>query len=255
MEVISHRGRTSPHELGNSLRSFISAYNLGVTGIETDISFTADKRIIIYHPDSTKPNLADMKWRDIDKSVFKVMQLNDFLSLLKSFSDTFCCLDIKQNSEELVKKAVEMVLDKGLQNRIYFTAFEKKARWITIESHAGLLLLAKKIYPKTKIQIITTTSWNLLEVADKYNPDAMSIGWLLEPLPVRLITKSLFKAKVRTLNFKKQISEIQRRGTKIWAGIFNDPEDMNYFVDLGVDGIFTDSPGTVFELIEKKKIP
>lgn len=254
MEVIAHRGRILPYEFGNSLKSFISAHNLGVSGIETDISFTADKKIIIYHPGSTRPNLVDMTWNDIDKSIFDVMSLSEFLELLKSLPNITCCLDIKQNSNELVEKAVEMVLDKGLHHRVYFTAFEKRARWMTIESDVKLLMLVKDICPNVKIQIISTTSWNLLKLADKYLPDAVSIGWLQEPLPLKLVTKSLFKVKAKTLNFKRQIAEMQKRGIKIWAGIFNDQKDMSYFVDLGVDGIFTDCPDTVFELMKNKKI-
>jgi len=255
MEVIAHRGRISPHEFGNSLNNFISAYNIGVNGIETDISLTADKKIIIYHPGSTRPDLTKMNWNDINSSIFKVMNFSEFLNLLKSLPNISCCLDIKQNRRELVIKAVETVLDEGLQNRIYLTAFEKRARWLTIESDVKLLMLAREIDPSVKIQLITTTSWNLIKLADKYHPNAMSIGWLLEPLPIRLVTKSLFKIKSKTLNFKRQIKELKSRGIKIWAGIFNNPEDMKYFIDLGIDGIMTDSPKTVFELIEKKKSP
>lgn len=255
MEVWSHRGRTLPDEFGNSLKSFLTAYNLGVTGIETDISFTIDEEVIIYHPGSTEPNLVRMSWRDIENSIFNVIDLNTFLNLLAACPGIMCCLDIKQYSEELVRKAVEAVVEKGLEDRIYFTAFQKRMPWLTIESDGKLLVLAKEICPRIKTQLIVTWPANLPKLAEKYRPDAMSFGWLQEPSSLRFISKVLFKMNAKRVNLKKQIEEVKQRNIKVWAGIFNDPQDMLYYMDLGVNGIFTDNPRLLFDLIANKKIP
>ena len=126
-----------------------------------------------------------------------------------------------------------------------------------IESDGKLLLLAKEICPKVKTQLIVTWPANLPKLAEKYQPDAMSFGWLQEPAYVSFISKALFKANAKRVNLKKQIEEVklQGKGIKVWAGIFNEPEDMLYYMDLGVDGIFTDNPKLLFDLIENKKIP
>ena len=237
MEIWSHRGRTSSDELGNSFRNFMTAYYSGVAGIETDISLTADKKIIIYHPGSTRPDLALMNWRDIKNSIFNnVADLNAFLNLLSGLSGIKCCLDIKQNSEELVEEAVKSVLRKKLKDRIYFTAFQKKISRLGIESDGQLLLLTKEICPTAKTHLIAIWPSNLLELAEKYNPDMISFGWLQEPRLNKLVSKTLFKIIAKKTNLAEQIKEIKNRGIKTLAGIFNDPKDVLYFSDLGVDG-------------------
>lgn len=261
MEILAHRGRTSPHELGNSLKNFISAYNLGVTAIEADLSFTADKKAIIYHPASTDPNLVNMNWRDIDNSVFNVMDLRSFLGLIKSFSNIICCLDIKQNSEELVKKAVEMISYNGLQNQVYLTAFQKRSRILNFETGGELLIHAKRLNPDIRTHLIATLPFNLTGIVKKYNPDAISFGWL----PNHKVSQIFFKMLVKPFaDLENQIKEVKKMGiakkmeVKVWAGIFNTTEDMEYFAHLGVDGIMTDNAilGMKFKReLDSKKTP
>lgn len=249
MEIWSHRGRASPNELGNSLKSFITAYGLDVTGIEADICFTTDNRIIVYHPESTNPDLAKMSWNDIDKSIFNVLELYEFLDLIKSFNGTKCCLDIKQNSKRLALEAAEMIIRKGLQNLVYLVAFQRRIPALKIETDGQLLIDIKEIYPEIKTNIMATFPFNLEATVEKYGADMISFGWVEDSLT----TKAFFKFIVKPFaGLKEQIAQVRQRGVKVLGGVANNPDKILYLKNLGVDGIVTDNPKLVFELTKTK---
>lgn len=244
MEVWAHRGRTSPTELGNSSKNFISCYSLGVTGIETDVSLTADGRMIIYHPGSTYPNLTKMNWHDIDWSIFDVMTLSQFLNSLRAYKKLSCCLEIKSDSKKLIEQIVGDIEYRGLEERVFITAFQKKINlpFISTESDGESLLYAKKLNNKIKTHLIANWPSNLPKIAEQYSPDMISFGWLQEPRAVRLISGSIFTILVKTRNFREDIKKVKAMGIKVIGGIVNDARSMDYLIDLGVDGIMTDNP-------------
>ncbi|MBI2065162.1 MAG: glycerophosphodiester phosphodiesterase [Candidatus Yanofskybacteria bacterium] len=256
MEVWSHRGRTSQKQLGNSYTGFLSLNNMEITGIETDICLTKDREVIIYHPKSVTPDPKLLTLEEIRYSIFDIMDLDLFLLYLK-YSQVCCCLDIKQNSNHLVEMAVEAIVRHGLQDRVYLTAFQKSMDCppFNIESDGQLLILAKRICPEIKTHVIVAWPYDLLKIADKYQPNAISIGWLLEPPVVGLMSRTIFKTLSSVVNLSEQIEKIKLRGIRVLAGVFNNPEDMLYFASMGVDGIMTDEPKILIDLIKAKKIP
>ncbi len=243
MEIWSHRGRASPNELGNSSNNFMASHHLGVTGVEKDVSLTADERIIIYHPGSTYPDLTKMTWRDIEDSIFDVMTLSGFLNLMRSYREILCCLDLKHNSKKLVEEIVWEIGYRGLEERVFLTAFQQKIRipFISTESNAHLLLQAKRIDNRIKTHLIANWPINLPKLAEQYHPDMISFGWLQEPRPMRIVSRNLFKLLVTTRHFRDDIKKVKGMGIKVLGGIVNDIDSMRYLADLGVDGLMTDN--------------
>ena len=254
MEIWAHRGRSEINELGNSLKNFIASYRLGISGIETDVCFTADWKAIIYHPGSTKLkqyktklDLTSLTWPVINNSIFNVMDLDSFLDLATTLDDLQFCIDIKQDSLYLVETVVKAVTDRGLQNRVYLTAFQCQIPGFGLESNAGLLLNAKEINPTIKTHMIAVWPSNIVKLVKKYKLDAISFGWL----PDSFISKRLFKLLVfDEFKLRDQIMEVQKMGIKVWAGIFNKEDDLVYFIKSGVDGIFTDRPLELKRLLQ-----
>ena len=247
MEIWAHQGRSEIDELGNSFKNFIASYRLGISGIETDVCFTADWKAIIYHPGSTKPDLTHLTWPVISNSIFNVMDLYSFLDLATTLNDLRFCIDIKQDSLYLVEIVVKAVTDRRLQNRVYLTAFQCQIPGFGLESNAGLLLHAKEINPTIKTHMIAVWPSNIIKLVKKYRLDAISFGWL----PDSFISKRLFKLLVfDEYKLRDQIMEVQKMGVKVWAGIFNKEDDLVYFIKSGVDGIFTDRPLELKRLLQ-----
>lgn len=104
MEIWAHRLRISPIDFGNSLAGLRMLRQMRVAGVEADISFSRDKEIIIYHPGAMKPDLTTLSWQEIISIKFSIISLEDLLEFMRVKPGMKCCLDLKQNSKELVKK-------------------------------------------------------------------------------------------------------------------------------------------------------
>ena len=239
MKILAHRGRASPRMPGNNLDDFDETVRLGVDIIETDISLTTDNVPIIYHPGSTYPDCTSYNWTELitlRKKLPAFTTLNELIRFLLVNPQISICLDIKIHSLKLVKKIVDRIALESLEDRIYLTAFQKRLPWLGFETGGELLIHAKELNPRIKTHLIVTLPHNLLSLADKYQPDAMSFGIF----PDRKISRWLFKFIDDSTDLKKQIRELKKEKIKVWAGILNTIESMKYFADLGIDGIMTD---------------
>lgn len=251
MEIWAHRLKVDPIDFGNSLTGLRMLRQMGVDGVEADISFSKDKEIIIYHPGALKPDLISLTWQEIVSTRFPVITLQDLLEFMITKPRMKCCLDIKQNSKALVKKAVETITWHGLEDEIYLTAFQKRIPVLGLESGRELLEYAKEIYPEIQTHIIATWPNNLPWLIKTYRPNIVSLGWLPQPFTVNLISKAVYQFMTLTIDLRSQVKEIRDLGVKVLGGIVNDPEDMTYFEDLGIDGIMTDSPYQAMQFFKK----
>ena len=129
MEIWVHRGKINPADLGNNLDSFRTVHDLGATGIETDISFTSNRKVIIYHPGSLNRNLNSFSLHEIKNMSglpFPILTLENLLEFMLSLPDFQCLLELKQDSRELIEAVVELISKAGLEKRILLTSFQRK---------------------------------------------------------------------------------------------------------------------------------
>ena len=256
MEIWAHRGRLIPGLPGNTLLDFQEAYELGVHGIETDVCFTAldedgTQQTIIHHPyPKDANNQSNIKWSHfIFRPKIKVLRLDNFLAFLKIHPTVYCCLEIKQKNINLVDEIVDAIIENHLEERIYITAFQTRIAWLGLETSGKLILRARTRNPRIKTHLIATFPFSLPALAQKYNPDIISLGWLLESKLSIWLFKKFF---IKIVNLKRQINQVQDMGIKIIGGIVNDREGFEYFANLGVNGIMTDNSIAAMEFIKTK---
>lgn len=244
MEIWAHRGRLIPNLPGNTLLDFQEIYELGIHGIETDICFTApdedgSQEPIIHHPDP----------KDGDNPKINFLSLGNFLAFLKVHPTLSCCLEIKQEDENLVDKIVDAIIENRLEEKIYLTAFQTKIAWLGLETSGKLLLRARVRDPRIKTHLIAAFPFYLPALARKYNPNIISVGWLPES---KLSIWFFKKVLAKTVDLKRQIKQVQDMGVRVIGGIVNEEIGFEYFANLGVDGIMTDNSIAAMEFIKTK---
>lgn len=146
---------------------------------------------------------------------------------------------------------MELVTLSGLESEIYLTAFQKRMPVLGLESGRELLEYAKEIFPEIKTHMIVAWPNNLPRLVKAYRPDIISLGWLTEPFTIKLMSKALYQFMTLTVDLKSQIKDVREMDVKVLGGIVNNPDDMTYFEDLGVDGIMTDNPYEALKLFQK----
>ena len=133
MQLIAHRGLTNKDIKENTLNSFINALNNGYEGIELDIRYTKDKKIVIHHDifinrtSNGKGKLSNLTYKELKKYNFgtkkhpsKIPLLSD---IINKISNTIIFIELKDNinKEELYK-----ILSKNKSNKYYICSFNKK---------------------------------------------------------------------------------------------------------------------------------
>lgn len=134
MRVIAHRGFWNTEGAAqNSRASLQNAINLGCYGSETDIWITTDGHLMVNH-DATLGGvrLENSTYEQVKNLTLsngeKIPQLSDFLDILEKGGSTKLIIEIKTHTDEnrgkaAVKAAVEMVKNRGLQEKVEYIAF------------------------------------------------------------------------------------------------------------------------------------
>lgn len=245
MEIWAHRGRLIPTLHGNTLLDFQEAYELGVSGIETDVCFSnpeenGSQKPIIHHPCGEEEDNFCQKPK---------LGLDNFLAFMRVHTSLLCLLEPKINSEELIDAIVSKITEYGLEDRIYITVSQMRIPFVGLEVSTKLIARARSRNPKIKIHIIAMFPFSLPALARKYQPDIISVGWLPDSR-LSILLFRIFLMKI--LNLERQIEQVQKMGIKIIGGIADDKENFTYLTSLGVDGIMTDNSIAAMEFTKDK---
>lgn len=233
-KVIAHRGYwTAPGSAQNSLTSFIKADSVGVYGSEIDVWLTGDDRLIVNHDRVYKGTDIDMEKapaREITQIVLpngteNIPTLDAYLELVASKPDTRLILEMKSlsdlNREDLAAAKIVKALRKhGVLERTDIIAFSINA-----------CLAFEKLVPDTRIYYL--------------NGD-------LPPKSVKKLGLSGIDYSMKTLRKHPQwVKQAHDLGLEVNVWTVDSKEDMQYFIDLGVDYITTDYPERLQALLKK----
>lgn len=223
--VFIHRGMNYGF-VENSTEAFQKTLKLGFRSVETDIRYTKDKKLVVFHDESCErllgisDTLKNLNFSQIQKHKLlfkgkktenKVLLLDDFLS---QYNDSLTMyLDIKQKERWIA----DSLLVKLEQHKAYQT---------TLIASTDFWFVA---YLKLKNKKIQT-------VLEGFNAGK---GWLLFFIPARVkpdfYSGFLHKTTAKHLRFLKQINYLNRR---MVYGV--DSTNINQVFELGIQHIIVD---------------
>ena len=227
--IIGHRGAKG-HIVENTLESIEKAMELGVDGIEIDIFKCKSGELIVFH-DKTLNRLTDAKGLieslDIDSirkikilNKFKIPILNEVLDLIDG--KVFLNIELKgSETAHPINNIIKIYIEKG--------------NW-TSEKF-----------------IVSSFNWKELENFYKYNKQVpIAVLTDADPLDALSIAGKL-RAKAINPGYKslnsKNVKKIHEAGYEVYPYTVNKKENILKLISLNVDGIITDFPERVREVI------
>ena len=236
--IIAHRGgaKLAPE---NTLASFDNAIALGVDMIEIDVHLSKDAEIIVIHDETLNRTtngsgeIKDLTLHDIKKydagswfgEDFKNEKVPTLAETLQTINGQCKLLiEIKGGDERYP----------GLEEKIIQTIKEHNAtKWVIVQSfNKNSILRIKEMYPELMTYYLLGRNFNEFysEISDQ-----MSKGNNVEREfnGVAPHYKSLDKNKVAFLH---------NAGYGVFTFTVNDKSDMQKVIEIGVDGVITDSP-------------
>lgn len=229
--VLAHRG-ASGSEPENTLRAFETAYQMGADGLELDVFLTKDKQLVVTHNNNTA--LLTGKKHLIRKTDFKNLRKLDFgkkekiPTLAEVFDQClkkFSVINIEIKSTGLRTDGIEKRLAELIKTY-------KCSDQVIISSFNPLNLLRfKRLLPKVRLgyllcqeQTLIARNWRMIN--------------LVKPYSLHL-DQNLYRQK-------KFHSFFDFPRVYLWT--VNTVEQMQFWLDKGVEGIITNYPDKLVKL-------
>jgi glycerophosphoryl diester phosphodiesterase len=250
-EVIAHRGgaRQWPAE---TLFAFEHAIKQGVDIIEMDVRATADGELVLMHngtvDDTTggqgrvdELTLAQIKsldagytWTDDGGKTFPFrgqgITIPTLREVFEKFPDARMNIEIKQKKPSIIEAFAGLIREHAMQDNILVASF-----W------DGAMDDFREACPEVATSASTPEALRFytlhhLSGESTYRPDTDSLQVRSELASLNIITRDF-------------VETAHRFDLKIHGWTVNEPAEMNRLISLGVDGIITDRPLRLLELL------
>ena len=225
---IGHRGAPAlAHE--NTLASFTKAVETGMSGVELDVQYSADKQLVVFHDWDLKTlNGSDKKIEKLPYSEIEKISLNDDennkIPLLGEVLDVLskkCIIVVEIKSTHILNTGIE----KNVLDILNNYNFEQNC--IISSFNPVILCRIQKLNPN----ILTAFLWS------KTDPQFI----LNSPLWVWLCRPDVFHADLEYLD-KNLMNWIHRKKMSVLTFTVKTQSDLSKAKQLGVDGIIMDDP-------------
>ena len=230
--ISAHRGG-SIEAPENTIESFVYSLEIGSSYIETDVQLSSDGIPYIFHDD----DLSRLFGKDIifnslhSDEINKLMLFDKYKiptleSTLIKFPNTLFQIDVK--TDEVVLPALEVIKKTNSINNVCIASFSSKR-----------LKQVHDLYPEICLSMGPNEVLKLL---------LASYGLYKKKVPGNCLQIPIYQygIKLVTRRFIRYIHEI---GLKIHVWTINDEDTMQKLIDLGVDGIITDRPKALKDLL------
>jgi glycerophosphoryl diester phosphodiesterase len=237
--AMAHRGGAIEH-LENSMPAFEASVALGYRYLETDVRVTADGVLVAFH-DATLERvtdrggrLEDLSWSEVAEARIggrePLVRLED---LLGTWPDVRFNLDIK--AAGVLAPLVRLVRRMSIVDRLCLGSFSD-----------ARVAAARRLFGPSMCTALGPRGVAALRLSS-YSPRAaglvrMSAGCAQVPLQLG----------GRALVDERFIAGAHARGLQVHVWTVDTPAEIASLLDLGVDGIMTDRPALLREVLEER---
>lgn len=251
--VIAHQGGEGLRP-SNTLLAFDNAVALGVDVLETDVHSTRDGVLVLIH-DDTVDRTTDGAGRVNDLTLEEIKQLdagnywtNDdgqtypyrgqgvriptLEEILTAHPQMRFNIEIKQREPSIANSLCETLRRHGLTERTLVASF-----------HGQAMTEFRAACPEVATSMVED------EIRPFYILNLLFLGGLFNP-PGEAFQVPEYSGERHVLT-PRFVRAAQDNGIAIHPWTIDDPADIRRFVDMGVDGIITDRPDVMLQVLEE----
>jgi glycerophosphoryl diester phosphodiesterase len=230
--VLAHRGWTGSGAVENTLGAFASAWDLGITHLETDVHVTADGVCVLWHDDDLR-RLTGRRARDATLAELRALDLGSgarvttLAELLDALPDAKLNVDVKGRDAPAAVARVIRAAD--AVDRVLVTSFSGRRRraavsllpGVATSADAGRLVLA-----------VVGARLGLAAVVRHALRGLDAVQMPCRVLGIRTVSPAMVARLARAV-----------REVHVWT--VDDPDEALRLADAGVHGVVTDRPDLV----------
>lgn len=224
----------------NTMRAFERTVRLGFSHIETDVHATADGRLVVFH-DDTLDRLTDLRGPVSALTYDRLKQARvlgtEPIPLLEDVLDAWpemrFNIDVKE--EEAIAPFARVLERAGAHDRVCVASFDQR-RMRQVRAALGPGVCTSLTRAGVAALKITSLFTSLRRLA-RFTAACVQVPPFYDRVAV--ITPSLLRAA-------------HAHGLQVHAWTIDDPAEMRRLLDLGVDGIMTDDPATLRDVLVER---
>jgi len=235
---LAHRGGGREHP-ENTMVAFQAAVDLGYRYLETDVHVTADGVVAVFHDDSLERltgaagPIGERRWADLrDLRVRGSEPIPTLDEVLETWPDARVNIDPKHDA--VVEPLAAVLRAHRAVDRVCVGAFSRR-RLAQLRSALGEDLCTSLSPAGTAA--LRARSWGL--------PTARWIEAPCAQVPLRAAGLPVVD--------RRTVATAHRLGLVVQVWTVDDPTEMHRLLDLGVDGIITDRPTVLREVLQARR--
>ena len=255
--VIAHQGGNDVRP-GDTLPAFQHAVDIGADVLEMDAHITMDDHIVLMHDervdrttdgtglieemtlDGLRKLDAAYKWTPDNGETYPYrgqgVTVPTLEELFQKFPQMRYVIEIKKSQIPIDKPLCELVRKYGMQNKVMVASFHDEA-----------MANFRAICP----EVATSGSRNEVTpfvLLSKLNWTGLLRSPQFQSLQVPYETKESYGIPILTRRF---IEQAHARNVRIEPWTVDDPELMKEYINWGVDGIITDNPDLMLDVLDR----
>lgn len=255
--VIAHRGGAGlwPE---NTIHAFEGARKLGVDVIETDVRSTADGVLVVIHDASVERTtdgagsvnemtLAELKkldagyrWSADGGKSFpfrgRGLTVPTLDEVFRAFPQMNFNIEPKQETPSIVEPLCRMIRERGMTSKIVIGSFSHA---LMEKFRRACPEIATSASPVEVVQFLAMSKGAEGEASYKFAMQALQVPEYAAGR--RVLTESFVEAA-------------HRHNLKVHAWTVNETADMRRLLEIGVDGLMTDYPDRLMELLNRSPV-
>ena len=234
--VLAHRGG-SFESFENTIESFYYSQSLGCKFIETDVQISSDGIPYIFH-DETLTRLLGKNdvFSNLDSSeiedlrIFESHKIPRLDETLQTFPDMYFQIDVK--TDEVAMPALEVIHKCRAEDRVCIASF-----------NSSRLSKVNNKYPEICLSMGPNEVGKML---------LSSFGLYKKTIMGDCLQVPMYYYGIKVVT-KRFIDFIHSKGLKICVWTINDEKTFRKLIEMKVDGIITDKPKFLYEVLNFKK--
>ena len=229
----AHRGGASDAP-ENTMQAFDYAVKLGYRYIETDVQVTADGVLMAFHDSNLKRTcgidrrIGDMTFKEVSTArVDGLAPIPKLEDLIGEWPDVRVNIDCK--ADAAVPALASAIKRTNSIDRVCVTAFDDR-RVHKVRSMVGPSLCTA----------LGPAGVALLRIGAPFKTLCTAAQVPVKQGPLTIVNERF-------------ISRAHSRGLKVHVWTIDDPSEMNHLLDIGVDGLMTDRPMVLRDVLTQRK--
>lgn len=239
---------------GNTMLYLAGSADLGVDVLEMDIHMTQDGHLVLMHDDtvdrttSGEGAVADLtldeikalevgvNWTQDDGATYPYrgagLQVPALAEVFERFPDYPMIIEIKPEDPAVAEALCRLIQSYNMTNNVIIPAYHDT----TIQAFRTACPAVATAASSSEVRAFVALNFVFLANLLPLNYEAFQVPEESDGIPI------VIESFVRTAH---------RRGLQVHVWTINDTDDMQRLTNLGVDGIMTDRPDRLFDVLER----